>query len=213
MNKKYIVIGIVVIIIVGIVISLGNKKTEIVTDTGMSTSTPKETISTSTPEVKEVKVSLLESKPYINNDSKFSLYLPKGWKLLDKSSSETESNDFFTNGSSTLVVKRYIRGEASEKAIAFMGEEEFHAFLADQLKEDIKGYAPVSTSTVMINGVKYYKVIGGYTGGGTKKPVTHYAYITVLKDSYYIIGADVYTELWATTKDSLLGSISTLKLL
>ncbi|MES3031555.1 MAG: hypothetical protein V4697_04065 [Patescibacteria group bacterium] len=214
MNKKYIpgIIGLIILIIASIYFT--NKKTQVPVDIDTTVATTTVTVATSSIPAPAVKVSLLDATPYINNDFKFSLFLPKGWKQTASSpSTAPKSTTVFSNGSSTIVVKKFPRTLESAKAISFMGENEFKKFIADGLREEISGYQVIATSTVNIQGREYYKVIGSYTGKQSQKQVTQHVYVGLTEESYYVIGVDVYNELWAVNKDAISASLSTLKLL
>lgn len=211
MNKKYLILAVVVVALIAFgIYTNGKRKTE-TPSPAVSTSTP----ATTTPAVPEppAKVSLLQPTPYTSQFLKMSLYLPKGWTVQDQTDSTTTPSVLFGNGTSTLTVKRFIRNDKVDSAVLTLDTEQFLVFIADGLKDDIPGYTVVATSTVSIQGVNYYKIIGSYTGVTSKKPVTQYAYLTLTDKAYYIVGADVYSSLWQENKDAVLGSISTIKLL
>jgi hypothetical protein len=132
---------------------------------------------------------------YSDTASTYTISAPKDWVMLDSSNATTTSNLALSNGSSTITVKRFDRTERVEEAIRFMGKDEFYVFLTDQIKSEIDGYQLVSTSTVKINNLDFYKAQATYVGKKTQKEVTQYAYFILGDTAYYIIGIDVYTEI------------------
>jgi hypothetical protein len=150
---------------------------------------------------------------YTDQVSKFSIDLPRDWTLRDKTNSTATTSTQFGNDSMTIVVKRFSRTEITEQALRFMGEDEFMNFLTDQLREDIDGYVVVATSSEMINNISYFTINGSYTGKQSKKEVTQKTYIHINKEAYYIIGIDVYKDIWEKNMGEINKIILTLKLL
>jgi hypothetical protein len=153
------------------------------------------------------------SRVYNDATDNFSVELPRSWKVVDSLYSTTTTNVQFSNGSSTIAIKRFDRTESVERAIAFMGEKEFLVFLIDQLREDIKGYEVVATSTIQIGSFNFLKVSGKYIGQKTQKEVIQNAYIILNTKDYYIIGVDVYTDVWVNEQDSIFKIINSFKVL
>lgn len=155
----------------------------------------------------------LQKMEYKDDKAKFSIYLPEKWTILDSSNATNTSSTLFSNGSSTIVVKRFERTDKVEQAINFMGEDQFMVFMTDQLAADIDGYKLISTTTEIIGQDKYFKALGGYTGKGSKKDVNQYSYIKIVSDAYYLIGVDIYEDIPKKSQNIIFESIKTLKLL
>jgi hypothetical protein len=164
--------------------------------------------------------SIIQTNSYIDNNSRFQINLPVGWTVADFATSTSSSNTWFhniskeeTRGSMTLVIGRFERTSSMEESIKGFGEVGFIEKMAKQMSSGINQYSVISTSTIMINGVSYYQTVGSYVGGKSDKKAVQYTYLTLTKDSYYLVGIDTYEEIWDKNKKAILESISTLKLL
>lgn len=145
--------------------------------------------------VSSVFIKRNENSSYADKESNFTIELPSSWNLINRSVTINGSNTLFSNGSSTIVIKKFNRTDKVEEAIRFMGKDEFYVFLSDQVMSEIDGYKVLATSTVMINNLPFYAVDANYVGKNTQKEVSQKLYIVLGEKSYYIIGVDVYTEL------------------
>lgn len=218
MNNK-IIIAVAAIIILG-VIGFSVKQKQSVVDnqeivkTPIVTGTSTQVVATSSP-VKEVKpfVSLVQPVPYIDKIARFSLNLPNGWSESDKKVSSTTSNIWFKNASSSIVLTRHIRTAETEKNISNLGPGGLIDGIVNSIVSGLNQYNLVSTKSMSINGVPYRQVISTYVGVKSKKQATQYLYVTLAKDAYYLIGIDVYSDVWEKEKDAIMQSINTLKLL
>ena len=154
-------------------------------------------------------------KKYTNDSAKFSIELPAKWKLVDSAVSSSTSSFLFGNGVSTLNIKKFARDENTNQAIKFFGNRrsEFYVFLVDQLEKDIDGYSPVATSSVMIGDIEGQKVTGEYVGKKTQKKVIQTTYLLLTDSDYYIIGFDVYSDIWGKNKDQVIKSLSSFSLI
>ncbi len=218
MNKKIIPITFVIVILIAAgvymkgdrVIVSEAPQTSTATTTESSVSTAQATSSTSQ---KEVSVLPSQQTVYKNESTKFSLILPAGWSQVDKANSTTTSNVWFANASSTLVVSRYARTENTERKIEELGSGGFIDVIVNNTVSGFNKYKLVSTKNIIINGVSYRHVVSTYVGTKSQREVTQNLYITLTKDAYYLIGADIYTSRLPLDGEALIRSIGTLKLL
>lgn len=158
------------------------------------------------------KTKSLQENEYKDDKAHFSIFLPEKWNVLDSSNATNTSSTLFSNGSSTIVVKRFERTDKVDQAIKFMGEDQFMVFMTDQLAIDIDGYKLISTTTEIIGQDKYFKALGSYTGKGSKKDVNQYSYIRIVPDAYYLIGVDIYNDVPEKDQYIIFKSIETLRL-
>lgn len=218
MNKK-IIVAVVVVILLGVIGFLVKQKQPVtdnqkISDSLVATSTLTQATATSSP-VKEVKpvVSLVQPVPYVDQTAKFSLNLPKGWSENDKKISSTTSNTWFAGASSTMVVTRHARTAETEALLTKLGPGGLIDTIVNNIVSGLNQYNLVSTKSMSVNGVPYRQVISTYVGVKSKKQATQYLYVTLAKDAYYLIGIDVYSDVWEKNKDAIMQSVNTLKLL
>lgn len=218
MNKKIILIVAAIVILIAVGAYFKRNRVIVSETPQVSTATTTEsTVSAvqATSSASQNQVNPIPSQQTVYNDesTKFSLTLPVGWKAVDKANSTTTSKVWFANASSTLVVSRYVRTENTERKIEELGPGGFIDIIVNNTVSGFNKYSLVSTKNVIINGVQYRQVISKYVGTKTQKEVTQYLYITLAKDSYYLVGFDVYTDLWPLYGEALIRSTNTLKLL
>lgn len=216
MNKKYIIAAAIIIVIIAIAAYERSKKPLVDIDStehifAATSSTNGAVASATSSKPLAQKTSLLQGTPYTDASSKFSIYLPLQWSLKAKSNSTSTSDSVFSNGASTMTVKRFPRTDQVEQVVSSRGSDAFLSIVADNLKTEISGYSVTATSSVVINGQKYYKVSGKYVGQSSKKEVIQYIYLALSKDAYYLVGFDIYSDAWAQAKDALLESVSTFR--
>ncbi len=204
MNKKIIVLVIVIALIVISILSINKQR--------VGTSDGSVTQSTST--------QLLQSSPYIDPKAKFSIILPVDWVVKNINNSTTSSNTWFynpsgDNGSSTatIVVGRFERTPKMNEYIKKTGDDKFLSDIAGSLISDIYQFSTTSSQKIVINTVPFAQFSGTYMGGKTKKQITQNLYLTLTDKAYYLIGMDVYTDSWLELKDAILQSVSTFTLL
>jgi hypothetical protein len=149
---------------------------------------------------------------YTDKESNFTIELPSSWNIVNRDVSVNGSNSLFSNGSSTITIKKFNRTDKVEQAIKFMGKDEFNIFLSDQVMSEIDGYKIQATSTVIINNLPFYAVNANYVGKNTQKDVTQKLYIVLNEKSYYIIGVDVYTELMSKFENEIDKIINSFKI-
>lgn len=160
-------------------------------------------------------VPLIQSVPYVDLLSKFSINLPTGWSILSKENTETTSKISFSNPSAKdvpsakITVERLERNAGMNKNIKEMGEDAVLLLLADDLGVSL-GLTKPSIKKISINGVNYFQLSGVYVGQASKKEVTQNVYFALTPDAHYRIGVDAYTDVWVKDKDAILQSINSL---
>ncbi len=150
----------------------------------------------------------------------FSLELPSGWKEVDSIYGTTTETVLFSGSGvneqdvgTRITVNKYERTKKVDNAIKIYTEEGFSQLIANDVKFGLNEYKELSNATTSIQGRMFYVIKGTYVGIKSRREVTQYLYITHTSDSYYLIGIDVYSDLWAANEDEVLRSIDTFKLL
>ena len=218
MNKKIIPVVFAIVILIAIGVYLKGDRV-IVSENPPIVTAPVAESATSTAQAsssvlqKQTGVLPSQQTTYRDESAKFSLVLPAGWKVVDKANSTTTSNVWFANASSTLVVSRYARTENTERKIEELGPGGFIDVIVNNTVSGFNKYRLVSTKNITINGVSYRQVVSTYVGTKSQREATQNLYITLTKDAYYLVGADIYTSRWALDGEALIRSIGTLKLL
>lgn len=157
--------------------------------------------------------SLLQQSLYTDIDSRFSIHLPSGWSLSGKENSTTTITSRFSNASSTMFVSKYPRSKEIEGVIEKLGPGGLLDIIVNNIASGLNQYKLISTQSTNINGTTYRQVISTYVGIKTKKQITQYIYLTLQKDSYYLIGIDVYSDIWDKNKEPILESMNSFKLI
>lgn len=219
MNKKYLVLGLIVLVIVLLAVGyiLKERKvvvTQVVSESILSsTSTPVLATSTVVGVQTAPKTSLLQASPYRDSVAKFSISLPKDWVVQDKTYSTTTASIRFGGNSSTIVVDKHSRSAEVERVLKQLGPGGLIDTIVNGIVSGFNQYALVLTESISINGVPFRKVVSTYVGMNSKKQATHHLYVTLTDDAYYFIGIDAYSDIWDKNKDAILQSVNTFTLL
>ncbi len=158
---------------------------------------------------------LIQSVPYVDTVSKFSINLPTGWSVLGKENSEKTSKVSFSDVSiknapnAKIMVERIERDKEMDKKIQEMGADMVLLLLADDLSVSL-GLTNTSIKKISINNRDFFYLSGTYVGQTSKKEVTQSAYFALTPDAHYRIGVDAYTDVWIKNKDAILKSIDSL---
>jgi hypothetical protein len=162
----------------------------------------------------------IEEIAYVNDASKFSINLPKGWTKIDESVTASSTDTWFGNQSATqeergssIVIRRFEREDRMNEIISQLGSDFFLDALANNMVSGINKYALVATSTENINGRTYRVYKGTYEGLGSSRQATQYIYLNLRDDAYYMIGIDIYTDALPKLEAPIMESIKTFKVL
>lgn len=223
-NTKIASAIVVLIIILVLVLSLSvGKRDPVVGEESNATSTLTSTTelpSTATSSiVLAPKPQILQDDPYVNRDAKFAVFLPKGWAVQDAATSSTASNTWFYDAALegdaevTYFIGKFQRDAKMDLTVGTNGSDGFLDLIAKGIADDLNQYALISTTTVMIKGVKFQKYISTYVGAKSGKKANQYKYLALTDKAYYVIGIDAYEEVWSANKDKLMASVSTFEFL
>lgn len=162
------------------------------------------------------------SSPYVDTAAQFSIQLPRNWVVRDSVYATTTSTVRFSasqksrgvgDDSVRIVVTRFEKTPAVSIAMKEYLEEGFLQQIVNDVKLGLNKYTETSNGTTTIQGVLYHRIVGSYVGIQSQKRVIQELYITLTPEAYYLVGVDVYADLWDENKRSVLDAINTLTLL
>ncbi len=166
--------------------------------------------STTTPQTNVV--SLLQSIPFVDSTLNFSINLPVGWSVSNRTSLDETQTVTFTNpkiAGAKIDVTRIERNVEMEKKIKEMSEDVVLLLLADDLSVAMEMSTRV-IKKIDINGKNYFQLSGVYAGKTSQREVTQNVYFALTPEAHYRIGVDVYTDVWAKEKDAIMQSVDSL---
>jgi hypothetical protein len=214
---KYIIIAIIIVaVFVVMYFASSGRKPRTETNTVSDSIASSTTISVSDPvvntPVQPVIKDLLQAERYIDENTKFSIYLPENWTKTRTDYGSSTSQVWFKNGSSTILVSRFQKTTVMDSMIERLGSEGFLKNMTD-LMASSTNLKDQTYSKVSLNGVEFLKMTGTYTGKITKRPATQYIYVALTPDAYYRIGADAYTDTWTEQGTAIRQSVASFKII